>query len=28
MIDTFYPLKFTTIAQSIDDAAYPYSWIE
>ena len=28
MIDTFYPLKFTTIAQSIDDAAYPYSWFE
>src|SRR2546421_11399689 len=28
MIDTFYPLKFTTIAQSIDDAAYPYSWLE
>jgi homogentisate 1,2-dioxygenase len=28
MIDTFYPLKFTTIAQSIDDPAYPSSWFE
>ncbi len=28
MIDTFFPLKFTTIAQSIDDPAYPYSWFE
>ncbi len=28
MIDTFYPLKFTTIAQFIDDPAYPYSWFD
>ncbi|HLX57059.1 MAG TPA: homogentisate 1,2-dioxygenase [Ktedonobacteraceae bacterium] len=28
MIDTFYPLKFTTIAQAIDDPSYPYSWLE
>jgi homogentisate 1,2-dioxygenase len=28
MVDTFYPLKLTTNAQSIDDAGYPYSWIE
>ena len=28
MIDTFYPLKYTTIAQSIDDPAYPHSWYE
>jgi homogentisate 1,2-dioxygenase len=28
MIDTFYPLKFTTIAQAIDDPAYPYSWFD
>ncbi len=28
MIDTFYPLKYTTIAQSIDDPAYPYSWFD
>ncbi len=28
MIDTFYPLKLTTIARSIDDSAYPYSWLE
>jgi homogentisate 1,2-dioxygenase len=28
MIDTFYPLKYTTIAQSIDDPAYPRSWYE
>ncbi len=28
MVDTFYPLKLTTNAQHIDDAGYPYSWIE
>ncbi|MBV9228858.1 MAG: homogentisate 1,2-dioxygenase [Chloroflexi bacterium] len=28
MVDTFYPLQLTTIAQSVDDPAYPYSWIE
>ncbi len=28
MIDTFYPLKLTTIAQSVDDPAYPYSWLD
>ena len=28
MIDTFYPLKYTTIAQGIDDEAYPRSWYE
>ncbi|GAC1391450.1 MAG: homogentisate 1,2-dioxygenase [Ktedonobacteraceae bacterium] len=28
MVDTFYPLKLTTNAQSIDDPAYPYSWID
>ncbi len=28
MIDTFYPLKYTTIAESIDDPAYPRSWYE
>ncbi|TMC18890.1 MAG: homogentisate 1,2-dioxygenase [Chloroflexi bacterium] len=27
MIDTFYPLRLTTIAQSVDDAGYPYSWM-
>jgi homogentisate 1,2-dioxygenase len=28
MVDTFYPLKLTTIAQSVDDPAYPYSWYD
>jgi homogentisate 1,2-dioxygenase len=28
MVDTFYPLKYTSIAQAIDDATYPYSWME
>ncbi len=28
MVDTFHPLKLTTNAQHIDDAGYPYSWIE
>ncbi len=28
MVDTFYPLHLTTNAQSIDDASYPYSWLE
>ncbi|GHO87486.1 homogentisate 1,2-dioxygenase [Dictyobacter formicarum] len=27
MIDTFNPLKFTTIARTVDDPAYPYSWL-
>ncbi|HLI07895.1 MAG TPA: homogentisate 1,2-dioxygenase [Ktedonobacteraceae bacterium] len=27
MVDTFYPLKYTTTAQSIDDEKYPYSWL-
>lgn len=28
MIDTFYPLKYTTTARSIDDDSYPYSWFD
>ncbi|GCE22335.1 homogentisate 1,2-dioxygenase [Dictyobacter kobayashii] len=28
MIDTFNPLKFTTMAHTLDDSAYPYSWLE
>lgn len=28
MIDTFYPLKLTTITQSVDVPAYPYSWLD
>jgi homogentisate 1,2-dioxygenase len=28
MVDTFYPLKLTTIAQAVDDPVYPYSWME
>lgn len=28
MIDTFYPLKYTSAAQSIDDETYPYSWYD
>ncbi len=28
MVDTFYPLKFTTAAHAFDDASYPYSWFE
>lgn len=28
MIDTFNPLKYTTVAQTIDDASYPYSWFD
>ena len=28
MVDTFHPLKLTTHAQRVDDAGYPYSWIE
>jgi len=28
MIDTFYPLKYTAIASTIDDASYPYSWFD
>jgi len=27
MVDTFNPLKLTTFAQSIDDPAYPLSWL-
>ena len=27
MVDTFYPLKYTTAAQAIDDETYPYSWL-
>jgi homogentisate 1,2-dioxygenase len=27
MVDTFYPLKFTTAARAFDDATYPYSWL-
>lgn len=28
MIDTFAPLKFTDVARTLDDPAYPYSWFE
>ncbi len=28
MVDTFYPLKLTAAAQSCDDPAYPYSWLD
>jgi len=28
MVDTFYPLKYTALAETIDDPTYPYSWIE
>ena len=28
MIDTFAPLKFTSTAQSLDEPAYAYSWLE
>lgn len=28
MIDTFYPLMYTNVAQSIDDESYPYSWFD
>lgn len=27
MVDTFHPLILTTISQSVDDPAYPYSWL-
>ena len=27
MVDTFRPLMLTTISQSVDDPAYPYSWL-
>ncbi|GCE28400.1 homogentisate 1,2-dioxygenase [Dictyobacter alpinus] len=27
MIDTFHPLNYAAVAQTIDDATYPYSWI-
>jgi homogentisate 1,2-dioxygenase len=27
MVDTFYPLKYTTVARTIDDERYPYSWL-
>jgi homogentisate 1,2-dioxygenase len=26
MIDTFYPLKYTAAARTVDDESYPYSW--
>ena len=28
MVDTFHPLKLTTISHSVDEPAYPYSWLE
>jgi homogentisate 1,2-dioxygenase len=28
MVDTFRPLKFTREAQAMDDAQYPFSWLE
>ncbi len=28
MIDTFYPLKYTTLASTLDDENYPYSWFD
>src|SRR5207253_11501053 len=28
MVDTFHPLKLTAAAQSCDDPAYPYSWLD
>lgn len=28
MVDTFHPLKLTTISHSADDPNYPYSWLE
>ena len=28
MIDTFFPLKLTNAARSVDDPAYPYSWFD
>ena len=28
MVDTFQPLNITQAARSIDDPAYPYSWLE
>jgi homogentisate 1,2-dioxygenase len=28
MVDTFRPLKLTSQAQSMDDASYPFSWLE
>jgi homogentisate 1,2-dioxygenase len=27
MVDTFHPLQLTTVARSIDDDTYPYSWL-
>jgi homogentisate 1,2-dioxygenase len=27
MVDTFHPLILTTTSQSVDDPAYPYSWL-
>jgi homogentisate 1,2-dioxygenase len=27
MVDTFHPLQLTTVARSIDDETYPYSWL-
>ncbi|HEY0754831.1 MAG TPA: homogentisate 1,2-dioxygenase [Ktedonobacteraceae bacterium] len=28
MVDTFYPLKYTIAARTVDDASYPYSWFD
>jgi homogentisate 1,2-dioxygenase len=28
MMDTFRPLKLTTLAQEIEDEHYPYSWAD
>ncbi len=28
MVDTFHPLKLTTISHAVDDPDYPYSWLE
>ncbi|HVU69044.1 MAG TPA: homogentisate 1,2-dioxygenase [Ktedonobacteraceae bacterium] len=28
MIDTFYPLKYTSLARTVDDEQYPYSWFD
>ncbi len=27
MVDTFHPLTLTSLAQSVDDESYPYSWL-
>src|SRR3954454_17588112 len=28
MVDTFYPLKLTAVAHTLDDPSYPYSWFD